>query len=186
MNIEFDKLDITQHAYDRIGERFPNAAKNKISALNFTRNMLKSSEYIGIVADKEGADSHMYSYNHDIAIHISIDCEAIKTIYKIDRDNRTFLSFRNSIEDIYKKEFRKIHRAELAKRRKLEYIKVKNEAEIASLKFRRHKTRSENVKKECDDLIAKLQREISEIQSEIKHAQTAKRNIAFALATNNF
>lgn len=104
---------------------------------------------------------------------------------EINKKEKNKLSFRNNIINIYKKELRKTHREQLATKRKLEYITVKNEMEIANLKYRKYKTRSENVKKECDLKIKSLQQEILNFENKVKELQAVKRQIAFAVASDN-
>ncbi|MNH66485.1 hypothetical protein D3C73_185160 [compost metagenome] len=187
MKLNTGSIALSSHAWDRIQERFPTYGKNKKMAADYVRSLLKSSEYIGIVPSNEGFDSHMYVFNHEIAIHISsMDESTVTTIYKVERDSRKHIDFRCKIEDIYKREFRKTHRLELAKRRRIEFVKAKNEAEIANLKYRKLKTRSQNVRNECDTRIVELQQEIEMMDEDIKSIQAAKRNIAYALASNNF
>ncbi|MET3209639.1 UNVERIFIED_CONTAM: hypothetical protein ABIC26_002586 [Paenibacillus sp. PvR008] len=184
--IETKNIELSTHAFERIQERFPAVSKNKRTATDYIRGLLKSSEYIGILPDKCGRDAHMYVYNNSIAIHTNIDTHLVATVYEIERDNREHIPFRDKIKDIYKKEFRKLHRFEFSRRKKLELAKAKNEAEVAALKYKKVRTRSENVRKECDDKIANLEYEILLMTNEIKDAQIAKKNIAYAIATNNF
>ncbi|QNR65364.1 hypothetical protein IAQ67_15830 [Paenibacillus peoriae] len=160
--------------------------KIKKMATDYVKKLLRSSEYIGLISDRDGVDADFYVYNNEIAILIRPNTTLVATIYSIDRDNRQSIGFRDKVIDLYKKELRKTHRLEFARRRKSEILEAKNEAEIAALKFKRITTRSENVKKECNNKIAKLQNEIWNYKKEIKDLQTQKRNIAFAIATNNF
>ncbi|RPK31739.1 hypothetical protein EDO6_02366 [Paenibacillus xylanexedens] len=74
----------------------------------------------------------------------------------------------------------------MAKRKKAEELSIKYEAEIAVLKYKKYKTRSENVRIECDNLIASLENELAAINKDIKETQSEKRHIAIAIATNNF
>lgn len=184
--IEIKNIELTTHAFERVQERFEDYGKNKKMATDYVKKLLRSSEYIGLISDRDGVDADFYVYNNEIAILIRPNTTLVATIYSIDRDNRQSIGFRDKVVDLYKKELRKTHRLEMARRRKVEFIEAKNEAEIAILKFKRLTTRSENVKKECNNKIAKLQNEIWNYKKEIKDIQTQKRNIAFAIATNNF
>lgn len=185
MEINTGKIELSGHAFERLQERFPTVCKNKISATNHIRSLLKTSQYIGVVPDKDGCDSHMFVYNDDISIFLDIELTTVKTLFTIDR-KAPVLALRSSIEGIYKKEFRKIHRLEMAKRRKFNDIVFSNELEIAPLRLRKHKTRSERVKIECDKRIQELKNEIWTKDNEIKNIQMTKRDIAYAIATKTF
>ncbi|MEJ3719290.1 hypothetical protein WGM54_14820 [Paenibacillus polymyxa] len=184
--IDTKNIELTAHAFERVQERFEDYGKNKKMATDYVKKLLKSSEYIGLISDKDGVDADFYVYNNEIAILIRPNTTMVATIYSIDRDNRQSIGFRNKVVELYKKELRKIHRLEIARRRKTEVLEAKNEAEIAALKYKRLRTRSENVKKECNNIIANLHNEIWNMKKEIKDIQAQKRNIAFAIATNNF
>lgn len=185
--LETGKLELSDHGYKRMLERLPEQSKNKISALNHARSLLKNSKYIGIVPDKDGKASHMYVFNKEIVIHVSLDLKTVATIYEDLRESEVqFLPFRKSVENIYKKELRKIHRSEMATIRKLNYLVSKNEVEIAQLKFRKFKTRSHTVKTECDKMIVKLSQEIWELDSKVKHIQMDKRRVAYAIASESY
>lgn len=179
-------LELSVHAFERMQERFPNYSKNKKAATDYIRSLMKQTSYIGLVPDKHGSDSHMYVYNKSIAIHIAQDSGLVTTVYNIDRDNREYIGFRDKVSDLYKKEFRKIHRLELTKRKKNVFSKAKNEAEIAALKYKSLITRSQNVKNDCERRIAELKNEILLEESEVKGLQDLKRNVAYAIATENF
>lgn len=184
--IETKNIIISNHTFERMQERFPSYSKNKKEATNHIRYLLKNSEYIGVVPDNEGSDGHMFAYDNKIAIYTDMSGGIVTTIYEIDRDNRQHISFRTKVKEIYKKEFRKMHRLEQTKRKKVELVRLKNEAEIAVLKYKRYMTRSNNVKKDCNEKIAALQSEITNIKNEVKMIQSEKRHVAIAIATNNF
>ncbi|PZT52208.1 hypothetical protein [Paenibacillus silvae] len=186
MNIKTGNIEISQHSFIRVQERYPNFGKNKRAATEYIRSLLKTAEYIGIVPDNEGVDGHMFSYAKKIAIYLNMEGNLVTTLYDIERDNREHISFRDKVVDFYKKELRKIHRSEMAKRKKAEELSIKYEAEIAVLKYKKYKTRSENVRIECDNLIESLENELATINKDIKDTQSEKRHIAIAIATNNF
>ncbi|WP_339304262.1 hypothetical protein NST33_17710 [Paenibacillus sp. FSL L8-0435] len=188
--MEYPKtIELSTHGFERMQERFPEYSKNKKMATDYVRSLLKSSEYIGVVPDQFGVDSHMYVFNHTVAIHIGLDPVKITTVYPIERDiekEHKKITFRDRVEELYKKEFRKIHRTELAKRKKIQYSKAKNEAEIAALKYKQLITRSENVKEMCVKRIKELQNEILHEENIIKDVQVLKRSVAYAIATGNY
>lgn len=186
MNLKVSNVEISQHAFVRVQERYPNFSKNKRNATEYIRSLLKTAEYIGVVPDNEGVDSHMFSYANKTAIFLNIEGNLVTTMFEIERDNRRFISFRDKVADFYKKEFRKIHRSEMAKRKKVEELTIRYQAEIAVLKYKKFKTRSDNVRIECDNLIANLENELADAYKEIKDTQSEKRHIAIAIATSNF
>ncbi|WP_145413473.1 hypothetical protein [Paenibacillus xylanexedens] len=179
-------IELSTHAFERMQERFPEYSKNKKMATDYIRSLMKQTKYVGLVPDKCGVDSHMYVFNKNIAIHLALDSNIITTIYIIERDNREHIGFRDKVEDLYKKEFKKIHKLELSKRKKNVFSKAKNEAEIAALKYKSLITRSHNVKIQCEKRILELENEISVEENEVKNLQIQKRHIAYAIATNNF
>ncbi|MFE6075589.1 hypothetical protein ACFVQB_14050 [Paenibacillus sp. NPDC057886] len=182
-------IELSTHAFERVQERFPDYGKNKKMATDYIRSILKNSEYIGVVPDQDGKDSHMYVFNHSIAVHISYEMEAITTIYRIEVDTvkrNKQIGFRSKVEELYKKEFRKIHRTESSKRKQMKYSKAKNEAEIAALRYKQLVTRSENVREACAKRIVELQNEILIKENEIKDMQVLKRSVAYAIATASY
>lgn len=183
--LETKNIELSDHAYERLRERFPNEAKNKQSATNFTRSVLKNSKYIGILPDQFGVDAHLYVYKSEIAFHIALDVPVLKTVYTIDKQ-KPIPPFHDKIVKMYNTEFRKLQRKELAIKRKLKYIVAECEAQIASLKLRKLKTRSDNVKSECESEIVKLNNQIWAINQSLKEVQIKKREIAFVIATENY
>lgn len=105
--MEYPKtIELSTHGFERMQERFPEYSKNKKMATDYVRSLLKSSEYIGIVPDQFGVDSHMYVFNHTVAIHIGLDPVKITTVYPIERDiekEHKKITFRDRVEELYKK-----------------------------------------------------------------------------------
>lgn len=177
--LEMKKVRISPHAFERVAERFN--IKEKEQAVTFVKSRLANSRYIGVVADKEGDMSHMYTYER-VAIYINLELSAVKSVVELDTHGH-YNGLKDKIVKMYEKEFRKFDRVERSRLKLLEYIKVKSEADIAILKYKKYKTRSIHIKEDCDIMIINLNNEIVKLENEIKHIQLNKREIARAIAT---
>lgn len=173
------KMRMSDHAIERALERFE--CKDKNEAIHYVKTRLGRAKYIGETTCDQGFRSHMYAIE-GVAIYVSLDLDIIKSIVNLDSWGH-YDELRPTIEKMYFKEFRKADRYEQTKINKLQFLRLKNEAEIAHLKFRIFKTRSKNVRSECETMIVKLQNEIKECEIEIKQIETKKRQIARAIAT---
>lgn len=177
--LEMKKVRLSTHAFERVAERFN--IKEKEQAVTFVKSRLANSKYIGVVADKEGEMSHMYTYEK-VAIYVNLELSAVKSVVELDTHGH-YNGLKDKIVKMYEKEFRKCDRVERSRLKLLEYIKVKSEADIAMLKYRKYKTRSIHIKTECDNTIISLSDNLVKLQDEIKQIQLNKREIARAIAT---
>lgn len=177
--INVKKLRVSDHAVQRIIERFN--CKNEQEAINYVKSRFNNARYIGVTTCEQGHRSYMYCIG-SIGIFVSMDLLHIKTVVNLESHGH-YDGLKEKIEQMYLKEFRKADRSERSKNKRLEYIRLKNDAEIATLKYRAYKTRSHNVKNECESLIVKLQNEIRQCEYDIKNAESNKRKIARAIAT---
>ncbi|ALS22105.1 hypothetical protein [Paenibacillus naphthalenovorans] len=178
-NLNVKNIRLTTHAHERIEERFK--IKDKTSALNHVKSLLGRAKYIGEIVGEDGNRSHMYTADK-IAIHINLDLTAILTVYPIDSHGQYF-GLKEKVKNLYEKEFRKVDRIERSMLRRMEHLKLKTEAEISALKYRKYKTRSKNVKEECEKMIANLNNQVNDLDLKIKNIQNNKREIARAYAT---
>ncbi len=67
--------------------------------------------------------------------------------------------------------------------KKLEYIKLKSDMEVSTLKYKKYKSRSKEVKIECDKQIVNYLTIVRTLENDIKKIQMNKREIANAIAT---
>jgi hypothetical protein len=184
----FKYTKLSDHAFTQMQKRFPDKAKNRQAAETYVLHLLKNSEYIGIVCSEfEEEDVHMYSYKSTIVILVNLSYTKVVTLYDVEeKDITDYIPFRPKIEKIYKTEFRKLHRTERSLLRKIESTSIKNDMEIGILRYKKFKTRSQNVKKECDSRIKKLEEEKKSLDSELKKTKRIKMKVAFALATKRY
>jgi hypothetical protein len=178
--LNIKKLYLSKHAIERAKERYN--LNSEVEASKYIKERIGNSKFIGEVACEQGGNSYMYVYDRKTAIYVSTDLQVIKTILDLE-DQGHYVGLRSKIESMYQKEFRKVDRLEKARLNKLKLLELKNGAEVAVLKLRIFKTRSQNVKNECLLMIDSLQNEIEQCRNEIEQAKIHKRQIAKAIAT---
>jgi len=178
--INMKRLRLTDHAKLRLKEKFN--MSDEVVALNFIKSNLGGAKYIGITTCELGEQSYMFTANK-LAIYIALDLIAVKTIVKLNDTGSHYSGLINKINLLYKKEFGKIERLENSIIKKFNYIKVKSEMEIACLRYKKFKTRSKELKLECDRNIVDQLKLVSDYEAELKKVQTDKREIARAMST---
>lgn len=173
------KVSISPHAVERAKERF--RCKDKVDALNLCKSMLGRAKYIGKVTSLEGEESVMCTVDKNV-IFLDLDRKVIKSIIDYDTFGH-YHGLYDKIKRLYTAEFNKMDRVERSRAKRLEFEKIKSEAEIANLKLRCYKTRSKNVKIECRSAISNINKQLEELEDELKKIQSNKREIARAMAT---
>jgi hypothetical protein len=175
IKLEVDVLNIkfTNHALQRAKERFNKSPKE---AIPYFRSVLKEAKYIGIIEDSESNKSGQLFANKRIAIHLSMDCNAVLTVYKAD--TVTYEPLKDKVLELHKKKFNHCTITERAKQKRLDMLKLETEVEIAECKLRLHKTKSNAVKLACEARIKAIKQSLLEYQHEIEELQSEKRRIA--------
>lgn len=173
------KVSISPHAVERAKERFK--CKDKVEALNLCKSLLGRAKYIGRVTSLEGEESIMCTVDKNVIL-LDVDRKIIKSIIDYDTHGH-YHGLHDKIKRLYTQEFNKIDRVERSRTKKLEFEKIKSEAEIANLKLRCYKTRSKNVKNECRSAIGNIHKQLELFEDELKKIQSNKRELARAMAT---
>jgi hypothetical protein len=173
MEIEVSQVTMSQHAIKRAKERFKIEPKG---ATAYFRSVLEKAKYVGIIEDSENHRSgRLFAYNR-IAIHLSMDCKTMMTVYKAD--TVTYDPLKDKILELHKKKFNHCVITERAKQKRLEQLKLESEVEIAQCKLRQHKTRSEAVRLACEARVQAIKQSLVEYQHEIDEIQVEKRRVA--------
>lgn len=172
------KVGMTSHAYERAAERFD--LKIESQALGYFRNLLKKAKKIGETVDDEGYPSVLYAYNK-AAVYLTLDLKVIKSVRKIETLPHSLL--KDNVVKLHEKEIRKLTRAENAQKRRVEAFQLDLDIEVAMLKRRIHRTRSEAVKKSCEARIKALHKTLEEKKKEVKDIQDEKRRVANSMVS---
>lgn len=172
--MDVNKLRLTNHAYQRIKERF-NLNCDKEGALNYCKGRLKNAERIGIIVSKEGEETVLYAIGRE-AYYLSLDETTIKTVTK--NVKITYEPIKEKIKEMHMKELRKLERKEKSKHKYLELLMLEANIELSQLKYRLHKTRSQAVKMACQARINALEITLQELQDEINNIKKEKTRIA--------
>ncbi|WEG18679.1 hypothetical protein PQ478_09380 [Alkalihalophilus pseudofirmus] len=173
-------IGLSRHAIERARQRvdsWKNA--NDSIIIGNIRALLKRAEFIGeSVCEEKGNISLLYAVDR-IGIYLSTDKKEVITVIK--KETVTYKPLRDKMLELHKKEFRKLHRKECARRKRLEGLLLDCEVEIAELKRRKFKTRSQAVRNACDCRISAIQLSIQEYEDEIKAIQDEKRRVGKSL-----
>lgn len=192
--VDLTKVRITSHAYKRYLERF-NTKKDKRNLEHVTqavRCALGASQYVGRERSEEGNEGYLFvakNYNGgDMKIILSDDLQNVITIMKhqdaklskpVEEAVTTiYTPLQAKINELYAKEYRKLERLE----RKLEKQSISAEYElnyeIAALKLRMFKTKSEAVKLSCRARITVLEQELQRMKQEVSQTKSTRKKIA--------
>jgi hypothetical protein len=175
MKVELDikSVKMSDHAIKRANQRFNIDSKR---ALSYFRSVLEKANYVGIIEDSENnKPGQLFAYNR-IAIHLSMDCKTILTVYKAD--TVTYDPLKNKVLELHKKKFNHCTIKERALQKRLDQLKLESQVEIAQCKLRKYKTKSQAVKLACDARIKAIEISIQEYILDIQNLQTEKRRIA--------
>ena len=180
-NLNVNNLKVSDHCIKRARERLNWKNLNDTHILGNLRAMLRKSIYIGkIVTEEERKISYMFA-NDRRAIYLSENLEFIVTV--IVHDVVTYAPLKDELLKSHQKEMRKITRKEKAKLKKLDDLKHDCAIEVAILKRRLKRTRSENVKQVCKTRIKAINKTIEDYENEIKQIQNEKRHIARSMVS---
>lgn len=173
MEVDVTQVKFSNHAIMRAKERFN---KNQKEAIPYFRSVLKQAKYIGVIEDSDNNRSgQLFAYKR-MAIHLSMDCKTVLTVYKAD--TVTYEPLKDKVMELHKKKFNHCVIKERAKQKRLEQLKLESEVEIAECKLRQHKTRSIAVKNACAARINAIKQSLVEYQHEIDEIQIEKRRVA--------
>ena len=171
-------VEILDHAIDRGIERL--GLQNRQQAKGYLKGLLNKCKPIGQVVDHEGKEGIMFATERT-ALILSTSLKELKTVKR--RDNITYEPLKNIIYELHAKELRKIERKEQHKIRKLETLKLEANAEIAHLRLRIHKSRSQSVQNACRARIHAINESLQYYKNEIASIQTEKRHIANSMVS---
>jgi hypothetical protein len=173
MEIDVSQVTMSQHAIKRAKERFNIEPKR---ASSYFRSVLEKAKYVGVIEDSENHKSgRLFAFNR-IAIHLSMDCKTIMTVYKAD--TVTYDPLKDKVLELHKKKFNHCVITERAKQKRLEQLKLESEVEIAQCQLRGYKTKSIAVKNACEARILAIKQSLVEYQHEIDEIQVEKRRVA--------
>lgn len=176
-------ISLSEHAYMRTKERLNLSNTSKEHALNAVKSLLSRATYIGEQKCERGEKSYMYTCD-GFAIYLGLDMKTVKSIVKITVKGH-YTKLEPKIKELYDKELRKKGREERAKNRKMEHLKIKSELEIAQLRYRKFRTRSHNVKIDCENKIRSIEENIKSQEEELSEVQKDIRKLTQVLAVLN-
>jgi hypothetical protein len=173
MELDVTQIKFSNHAIMRAKERFNMHQKD---AIPYFRSILKQSKYIGVIEDSDNNRSgQLFAYKR-MAIHLSMDCKTVLTVYKAD--TVTYEPLKDKVLELHKKRFNHCTITERAKQKRLEQLKLESEVEIAECKLRQYKTKSTAVRNACEARILAIKQSLLEYQHDIEELQSEKRRIA--------
>jgi hypothetical protein len=184
MKLDLSKLQLDDHAKQRIAERFGHNTDEK--ALQFCRSMLGKAICMGENVCERGHKSIMYGTS-GMAFYLAFDNpHLIKTVVKVDRkpylaDVERENPLYGKLLMLYEKELRKCEKFEQSYQKRIISTQLEIDIKIAQLRHRIHKTRSKNVKEECETLIKSMQTSVTDMQISLNTMKSNKRKIARAL-----
>ncbi|MFB5758917.1 hypothetical protein [Paenibacillus medicaginis] len=129
----------------------------------------------------------MYTIGNTV-IHISMDFKEIVTIYKVEKkayiaETKPENPLYYKLKKLYENEMKRYDREEKKYSKKIESLRVDLDFEIAALKRRMFRTRSQAVKLACEARIKAIDEYFSEIEQSLKHVQGNKRKVAKAMVS---
>lgn len=178
MELNLSKVVLSDHAYERAVSRLSLQWTEFSSVNKYIRNQLANADYIGVTTANDGNMCHMF-INRGIALYLDKSLETVVTINKFDKIPQNMLQ--DKIKNLFQKEFRKLDRSEKAKLKQLGLQKYEIELEIAELKLKEYKSKSESLKLACKGRIKALEIAINDFQEDIVKIKAEKRRIANAM-----
>lgn len=172
------KVEITDHAYKRASERF-NFKEEKVAKAQI-KGLLKKSKLIGMQLSENGTPSVLFAYKRH-GFYLSRDLKTVLTVNRFE--SVTYEPLKNKIAELHAKEIRKLERKESCKSKRLKLIELECQVELAELKLRYHKSRSESVKLSCQCRIKAINERLQELKEEINELQSAKRQVTRSMAS---
>ena len=174
------KINATDHAFKRARERFGWNTHNDSQILGNLRNLLSKSVYIGEVIEEEHRKtSHMF-VSERRGIYLNKELTEIVTV--IMHEYVTHVPLKRVMLDLHKKELRKLDRKERSRLKHLESLRDDCDVDLAILKRRLKRTRSESIRLSCQAKINAIKQTVNEYEEEIKRIQNEKRAISRSLA----
>lgn len=167
------QINMSDHAYKRAAERLN--LKDKNVALGHIRSALRRGKRIGHVTSEDGKLSVLYAHGRT-GIYLTPDLKTVVTVTK--HEVVTYEPLKHKLVSLHEKELRKLTRTEQARLRYLTDLKHDCDVEIAELKRRIHKTRSRNVKLQCEIRIKAIKQSIEEYENEIVELRSQRRQVA--------
>jgi len=174
-DIDISKITLSNHYMRRLNERFPKIKDPR----GYTIEAIVKGSYNGITTDKDRNSYCLcFTYENNLFFLAADDLRTMVTVYELEENHLAFPSnteyqknFNLKIKSFYDKEIRKLDRKLKALNRKLEEFKHISDVECSQLRLRQYKTRSKNVKLECEAKITNIklkqatyEREITEIE----------------------
>lgn len=182
--INYERLSLSRHCLDRIKERFPNVKEPR----PFVVNVVKEGRYCGQCADEEGNIRHAFVHLGKTA-YVSLDLKIITTVIPNKKSSKITTGDteedKKLNEDIYAryaKELRKLDRAvKKLEKDKQQYLLMSN-IHNSNLMLRIHKTKSEQVKKECYSEISSSQLKLTKMNEELYELQNRQTRLTRSIA----
>lgn len=167
-------IEMTEHAYKRASQRLNLSDRNQ--ALNYIKGWFKNSQYISDIYDDD-SESYGCLYGHrGIAIVTSPDLKKVLTVYK--KEFVTYEPLKKQVYELHRKKLNNYVRQENAKLKKLELLELECEVEVASLRLRSKKTRSQVVRNVCEARVNAIKQSLEEYKQELKQLQSERVKVA--------
>lgn len=180
MKVDVSKLQFTAHAMKRATERMDLPVSNPVKVRKHIRELIANATYIGRTMSTTETECEMFA-NDSYGFHLSTDLKKVVTIIKFEKMPHNPVL--EKVKMVVHREFKKIEKAEITQTRKLELHMHEAAVEIANLRLRKYKSRSEAVRMSCDARINALELSIKEARDEIVLIKSHKRQVARALAS---
>lgn len=188
MKPNIKELKLTSHAVSRIEERFK--TKGHSAALQLCKSLLGKAQYLGETQSEDGGKAYTFGVD-GVAIYISIeDPTLVKSVVPVRErsyipkdEERKEILLRPQLIKLYRTELNKCSRMEKSRNKKYMELEIKSELEIAQLKYRAYKSRSANVKKECNMKIDEIMNSLKEYKLKTEELSSNKRTLTKVLTT---
>lgn len=176
--IDMSKITLSNHYMRRIKERLPHIKDPR----SYTVEAIVKGRYNGITTDKDkNSYCHCFSYGDELLFLSVDDMKTMVTIYEpcetslsIPSDTDYQKSFNLRIKGFYDTEIRKLDRKLNSLKKKLEEYKHVSDVECSQLQLRKYKTRSKNVKLECEAKITNIRLQLNTYEKEIDEIEKCK------------
>lgn len=191
--LDLSKIRLSSHAYQRYLERFKiKKDKKDIQHVNHVvRCALGRSQFMGRERDEDGKEGYLFiakSYGEaDMKIIVSDDLHVVKTVMrqkkvilpKPEQEAVTtiYAPLQAKINELYAKEYRKLERLERQLEKRSITAEFELNYEIAALRLRIFKTRSEAVKLACQARINTLEQELERLKQEVSQTKSTRKKI---------
>lgn len=154
---------LSSHALKRIRERSANANITNKKAFEYCMKIIRDGEYLGKTMCSEDKLSDTYIYKKE---RLCVRDKEIITYISTARS--PYEPIKEKILKTYKAELNRLRKASQTRERYLDNLKMESEVEIAEMKLRIHRARTEATKLSCQARIKAIEISLNEYEAELK------------------